>query len=240
MCEHFPILHRCTILIIVQTPSRRISRENSPIIYGSSGGSESSSGRESGSSSASVNESPYPLNLDLSNTAPSFNTQHYPAYDANARRVGMLPSVPDFDGSHYLPRTHAYPVSDSPSPSMQLIQDDNEVFFDKIRFDPQPIRSGDDASLPVSDNEIRAIMNLPLDQELSLQALPDPNPGERPGQSLPVLAQFAILGSPTRRLTLQEIFQALEDRFEWFRNNEDRSWQVRGLCFVQTRWTHSY
>ena len=89
------------------------------------------------------------------------------------------------------------------------------------------LRVGDDAYIPTSDADIRRILGLGPDQELSLNALADPPAGQRPGQAIPTLSQLAILGSPQKRLTLQEIYQALEDRFEWFRNNrDDKSWQV--------------
>lgn len=94
-----------------------------------------------------------------------------------------------------------------------------------------PLRSGDDAFIPTSDADVRRILGLSPDQELSLNALADPPPGQRPGQSIPTLSQLAILGSPNKRLTLQEIYQALEDRFEWFgQNRDDKSWQVRNHC----------
>lgn len=93
------------------------------------------------------------------------------------------------------------------------------------------LRVGDDAYIPTSDDDIRRILGLGPDQELSLNALADPPPGQRPGQAIPTLSQLAILGSPLKRLTLQEIYQALEDRFEWFRNNrDDKSWQVGIHC----------
>ncbi|KAI0661654.1 hypothetical protein C8Q70DRAFT_884296, partial [Cubamyces menziesii] len=77
-----------------------------------------------------------------------------------------------------------------------------------------------------SDDEIRRYLGLAPGEEMSLNALPDPPEGQRPGYSIPVLSQLAILGSPNKRLTLQEIYQELEKRFDWFRNNHhDKSWQ---------------
>ncbi|KAI9057306.1 winged helix DNA-binding domain-containing protein, partial [Trametes sanguinea] len=98
-----------------------------------------------------------------------------------------------------------------------------------IPFTPEPptvLRSGDDAVYRTTDDEIRRYLGLGPDEPLSLDALADPPPGQRPGQSIPILSQLAILGSPNKRLTLQEIYLALEHRFEWFRNNRhDKSWQ---------------
>ncbi|KAL7279138.1 hypothetical protein ACG7TL_006978 [Trametes sanguinea] len=91
---------------------------------------------------------------------------------------------------------------------------------------PTVLRSGDDAVYQTSDDEIRRYLGLGPGEPLSLDALADPPPGQRPGQSIPILSQLAILGSPNKRLTLQEIYVALEHRFEWFRNNRhDKSWQ---------------
>ncbi|KAI0775283.1 hypothetical protein BD413DRAFT_471635, partial [Trametes elegans] len=91
---------------------------------------------------------------------------------------------------------------------------------------PNAIFSGDDAVYNTTDAEIRHILGLDHDQEISLETLADPPPGQRPGHSIPVLSQLAILGSPNKRLTLQGIYEALEERFEWFRQNRhDKSWQ---------------
>lgn len=114
-----------------------------------------------------------------------------------------------------------------PSPAAPQTQD-TQAF---ASTSSSPLRSGDDSYIPTSDADIRRILGLSPDQELSLNALADPPPGQRPGQSIPTLSQLAILGSPNKRLTLQEIYQALEDRFEWFaQNRDDKSWQVRAHC----------
>ncbi|KAH9945403.1 uncharacterized protein BXZ73DRAFT_38266, partial [Epithele typhae] len=83
--------------------------------------------------------------------------------------------------------------------------------------------AGDDAC--ITDDRIREILRVPPDTELSLNALPESEPGARPGQSLTALAQFAILGSEDRRLTLSEIYERLEERFEWFGRDKNKSWK---------------
>ncbi|KZT66519.1 winged helix DNA-binding domain-containing protein [Daedalea quercina L-15889] len=51
-------------------------------------------------------------------------------------------------------------------------------------------------------------------------------PGEKPNYPYPLLVKAAILGSPRRALTLQEIFSALEERFDWYRDHKDgKAWQ---------------
>ncbi|KAJ7809485.1 hypothetical protein B0H14DRAFT_2379709, partial [Mycena olivaceomarginata] len=42
-----------------------------------------------------------------------------------------------------------------------------------------------------------------------------------------MLIKLAIYGSPKKRLTLQEIYQELATRFQWFRENQhDQAWKV--------------
>lgn len=69
-----------------------------------------------------------------------------------------------------------------------------------------------------------------MDRRVDLWCLPDPPPGERPSQPLGILIKLAIYGSAHQKLTLREIYAALEERFEWFRNNtEDSAWKVRSF-----------
>jgi len=55
--------------------------------------------------------------------------------------------------------------------------------------------------------------------------LDDPPPGHKPSQSLPILVKLAIYRSPRKSLTLQEIYQAIEQRFEWYRDPGNKSWK---------------
>ncbi|KAG2133192.1 uncharacterized protein EDB93DRAFT_1093419, partial [Suillus bovinus] len=73
---------------------------------------------------------------------------------------------------------------------------------------------------------LRETLRIPLYKEVNLWALPDPPKGEKPNQPYPILIKLAIYGSPNKQLTLQEIYTALEDRFEWFddRRNE-KAWK---------------
>ena len=70
-----------------------------------------------------------------------------------------------------------------------------------------------------------------LGENLTLAMLSDnPIAGEKPNYPYPTLIRAAILGSPRRALTLQGIYRALEDRFEWFRNHRnDKAWQVGAM-----------
>lgn len=66
----------------------------------------------------------------------------------------------------------------------------------------------------------------------SLNCLPDTN--EKPNHILPVIVRSAILGSPKQKLTIREIYKAIESKFPYFRTTEV-NWKVRictfGLCF---------
>jgi hypothetical protein len=85
-----------------------------------------------------------------------------------------------------------------------------------------------DSELADETVHLRALLGCPPGAPVGLNALADPPPGEKPNYPLPTLIKLAIYGSPRRRLTLQEIYQALEDRFEWFRQRTDElSWKVR-------------
>ena len=63
-------------------------------------------------------------------------------------------------------------------------------------------------------------------QPINLDVLDDPPAGEKPNYPYPTLIKLAIYGSPRKRLTLQEIYQALEGRFAWFKNSTDAAWKV--------------
>jgi hypothetical protein len=83
---------------------------------------------------------------------------------------------------------------------------------------------------------MREAFALDPDMDLTLASLKDPPVGERPGYALPMLAALAIHGSPRRRLTLQEIYKALQDRFDWFDDHkDDKSWKVSRVCVIGTR-----
>jgi hypothetical protein len=66
---------------------------------------------------------------------------------------------------------------------------------------------------------------------VDLWALPDPPPGQKPQQPLPILVKLAIHGSPRGRLTLQEIYQSLEDRFIYFSSLRSSAWKARKFSF---------
>ncbi|KAJ4466753.1 hypothetical protein J3R30DRAFT_2214172 [Lentinula aciculospora] len=72
---------------------------------------------------------------------------------------------------------------------------------------------------------LRSAFRIPPELPINLSILPDPVPGERPAVPLEALVQLAIYGSSRGKLTLQEIYSAIEDRFEYFRST-DRKWRA--------------
>ena len=84
---------------------------------------------------------------------------------------------------------------------------------------------------PDAGPALREQLRLDPDAPVNLHSLPDPPQGQRPTHPLPLLTKLAIYGSPRNMLTLQEIYAAIEDRFEWYRlNSDDKAWKVRPPC----------
>ncbi|KAJ7760668.1 fork head domain-containing protein [Mycena maculata] len=83
---------------------------------------------------------------------------------------------------------------------------------------------------------LRRLFNLPLGAPVNLSAVLDRADGSRPEVSLPLLAQLAIYGSENQMLTLQGIFQALKDRFRYYRETTEKAWQnsIRHVLSLRT------
>lgn len=206
----------------------------------------------------------------------SFNPERYPAYDENARRIGLdhlrfvkkaKATGNDNGADHYLPRTHTYPTSadsnattpsepshPSPQPRTSVAtlpplapdladEPDQPAGDEPVRGRAEDSQSSgrkrsprraaplaDATDIPDSTPHVREMLGLKPDQDVSLHALADPPPGEKPTYPYPLLIQLAILGSPKKRLTLAEIYSAIEDRFDWFKRTSDKAWQVCLWC----------
>ncbi|KXN83803.1 Forkhead box protein I1-ema [Leucoagaricus sp. SymC.cos] len=76
-----------------------------------------------------------------------------------------------------------------------------------------------------TDKYLRNQIGIPEGTKADLWALPDPPPGQKPQQPLPILVKLAIHGSPRGMLTLQEIYLALEDRFDYFARLKSSAWK---------------
>ena len=90
--------------------------------------------------------------------------------------------------------------------------------------------------IPDPGDNLRELLGLmDRDQPINLEVLDNPPAGEKPNYPYPTLIKLAIYGSPRKRLTLQEIYQALEGRFEWFKNSTDAAWKVRSTFSIRSR-----
>jgi hypothetical protein len=84
-----------------------------------------------------------------------------------------------------------------------------------------------------AEQYLRHQLGLPHDKPVDLWALKDPPSRQKPGQPYPNLIKLAIFGSPNKKLTLQEIYKALIDRFEWFKDNSNEmAWKVCPIVSV--------
>jgi hypothetical protein len=93
---------------------------------------------------------------------------------------------------------------------------------------------------PDAGDYLRNQLNLPPGTNVSLWSLPDPEGGEKPTIPLPMLVKLAIYGSPKRRLTLQEIYAELSNRFQWFREHQhEQAWKVGPDSHVLCLFTHA-
>jgi len=83
-----------------------------------------------------------------------------------------------------------------------------------------------------TDKYLRNQIGIPEGTRVDLWALPDPPLGQKPQQPLPILVKLAIHGCEKGMLTLQEIYQALENRFEYFSLLQNTAWKVCSLLML--------
>jgi hypothetical protein len=69
------------------------------------------------------------------------------------------------------------------------------------------------------------VIYTPDSNDLGLHSLSDGPPGEKPPYPYPTIIRCAILGSPRQRLTLSEIYIAMENRYPWFKT-AGQGWKV--------------
>ncbi|KAF5382802.1 hypothetical protein D9757_007267 [Collybiopsis confluens] len=83
----------------------------------------------------------------------------------------------------------------------------------------------DSDCFPDAGPVLRSAFCIPPGVPINLNAIKDPPPGIKPVVPLEELVQLAIYGSSRGKLTLQEIYSAIEDRFEYFRTNKADKWR---------------
>lgn len=77
------------------------------------------------------------------------------------------------------------------------------------------------------EKTLHDLFGLDVGVQISLEGLKDPAPGQKPEYTYPTLMKVAIWSSPRRMLTLQEIYDALEKRFPYFKECPNpNSWKV--------------
>lgn len=123
-------------------------------------------------------------------------------------------------------RSHELSRQDS-SPSPQSSEQGGRGLPSEFNYTPPRANHAPDVPFQDAGNYLRTQLNIPPGQPVNLDALPDPPPGERPSQALPVLIKLAIYGSERKKLTLMEIYKAIETRFPYYRDMADKKpWRV--------------
>ncbi|KAL0576751.1 hypothetical protein V5O48_005241 [Marasmius crinis-equi] len=125
------------------------------------------------------------------------------------------PSVQHGLDPRFLPPLPPQPSTSASIPSFGEAEESGPVVFGDI-------------GTPEAERRLRSAHNIAIGVALTLSALPEPPPGERPPYSYNQLVQIAIWQSPERRLTLQEIYAAISGRFPYYRQADEelkKKWQ---------------
>ncbi|KAF9061796.1 fork head domain-containing protein [Rhodocollybia butyracea] len=88
--------------------------------------------------------------------------------------------------------------------------------------------------LPDAGPTLRSAYHIPPGIPINLHVIPDPPPGKKPDAQLETLVQLAIYGSARRKLTLQEIYSAIEDRFEYYRHVHKWKSSIRHMLSLKS------
>ena len=88
----------------------------------------------------------------------------------------------------------------------------------------QPPPTSSTSSSSTRSNDVPLLSDAPQGAT-GLDLLRDPLPGCHPGYSIKVLMEYAIRGSPTGRLSLSEIYEAVERRFPILRTEVGANWR---------------
>ncbi|KAG6897013.1 hypothetical protein C0992_004657 [Termitomyces sp. T32_za158] len=153
-------------------------------------------------------------------------TRDIPGMSAQHLRPG--PGLPSPGAFHLQGQRHIYtdqgrpgPYSSSPSRSGGNISP--VVKPDSPASISLSLAGGESARYQSIEDWLRENAGLTARQPISLWSLPDPPAGSRPNVTYKVLVSLAIWGSPSRRLSLQEIYSEIENRFPYYKNLPDES-----------------
>jgi Forkhead domain len=160
---------------------------------------------------------------------PGTRPQHYYRMSEDGYQGVLAPEVLDADADiPGVSSQHSSPGS-QPSPTLYTIASSSTSSSPAVGLKHLPWPSIQAPPSNEAEHYLRHQMSLPRDKPVNLWALKDPPNRGKPSQPYPELIKLAIFGSANKKLTLQEIYKALIDRFEWFKDNSNEmAWKV---CF---------
>lgn len=139
--------------------------------------------------------------------------------------------LPDYPQTPYFPPTPHNPFHDTPGNPRLHPQPSQRLSYDAPQSPlyTEPVAMANASPRPAFVSHIAAGM---MGDRLTLSALSTPNPpNAKPNYPYPTLVMAAILGSPRKALTLQGIYDALKERYQWFRDHwTEKAWKVRCCC----------
>jgi hypothetical protein len=125
------------------------------------------------------------------------------------------------------------------STPMQILILSFTVLLLRLRNESMNVSSGPSSSALIPERTIIDAVHYSLDEVTqpghaihahcpdTLNCLPDTD--GRPQHTLPVILRCAILGSPRKRLTIREIYSAMEDKYLYYKT-AGPTWKVRPVC----------
>ena len=97
-----------------------------------------------------------------------------------------------------------------------------------------PSHDNGEASTEETEEYLRRTLAIPPHMQLNLSSLPDEPHGTK-NPKISDLIKLAIWGSPGHKLTLRQIYTAIEERYPSYKAATDKPWQVRRALRVVER-----
>ncbi|KAF6756830.1 fork head domain-containing protein [Ephemerocybe angulata] len=157
------------------------------------------------------------LNPHLTSCAsPSYRRSFHPSCNNPVPCAFIDDGLPHHSGCPRLNTYHSYPPSDI----------DTSAGIERISFSGEQIEENlGNQALSAPGDFLRQKLGLKPGEPVNLWSLPDPEPDKRPPHSYPLLVRLAIYGSPNQRMTLKQIYEAIEERFEFYRKQPKGAWR---------------
>jgi hypothetical protein len=167
------------------------------------------------------------LNIEYRPAAPGVRPQHYYRMSEDGYQGVLAPEVLDADADIPGVSSQGSSPGSHGSPTLYTIASSSTSSTPAVGLRHLPWPSIHPPPTNEAEQYLRQQMSLPRDKPVNLWALKDPPNRGKPGQPYPELIKLAIFGSSNKKLTLQEIYKALIDRFEWFKDNSNEmAWKV--------------